>query len=153
MKIEKINRWFARRGEWIVKRRWVVIIGFIALFAAGFYGLRFMKINDSWESYFLEDDPVLLKTEEFKAVFGNDNYAAVLTDCDNTFTKENLELIRELSNEMLDSMSYADKMTSITDIEFMIGKEEGMSIEQIVAERSEERRVGKECRSRWSPYH
>ena len=24
---------------------------------------------------------------------------------------------------------------------------------QILAERSEERRVGKECRSRWSPYH
>ena len=24
---------------------------------------------------------------------------------------------------------------------------------EIVAERSEERRVGKECRSRWSPYH
>ena len=26
-------------------------------------------------------------------------------------------------------------------------------LEQIAAERSEERRVGKECRSRWSPYH
>ena len=25
--------------------------------------------------------------------------------------------------------------------------------EEIVQERSEERRVGKECRSRWSPYH
>ena len=25
--------------------------------------------------------------------------------------------------------------------------------DQIVAFRSEERRVGKECRSRWSPYH
>src|SRR2546430_17421480 len=25
--------------------------------------------------------------------------------------------------------------------------------EHLVAERSEERRVGKECRSRWSPYH
>ena len=24
---------------------------------------------------------------------------------------------------------------------------------EIIAERSEERRVGKECRSRWSPYH
>src|SRR5256885_5335680 len=24
---------------------------------------------------------------------------------------------------------------------------------QVVAQRSEERRVGKECRSRWSPYH
>ena len=26
-------------------------------------------------------------------------------------------------------------------------------LERIKAERSEERRVGKECRSRWSPYH
>ena len=25
--------------------------------------------------------------------------------------------------------------------------------EQLIEERSEERRVGKECRSRWSPYH
>src|SRR3989454_10812241 len=25
--------------------------------------------------------------------------------------------------------------------------------QQILAQRSEERRVGKECRSRWSPYH
>src|SRR2546429_6302394 len=27
------------------------------------------------------------------------------------------------------------------------------SIETVAAKRSEERRVGKECRSRWSPYH
>ena len=26
-------------------------------------------------------------------------------------------------------------------------------VHQMVATRSEERRVGKECRSRWSPYH
>ena len=29
----------------------------------------------------------------------------------------------------------------------------GESLAGAVAERSEERRVGKECRSRWSPYH
>ena len=27
------------------------------------------------------------------------------------------------------------------------------SVRQFAMERSEERRVGKECRSRWSPYH
>ena len=26
-------------------------------------------------------------------------------------------------------------------------------LDQLDSERSEERRVGKECRSRWSPYH
>ena len=29
----------------------------------------------------------------------------------------------------------------------------GMYQDWFLAERSEERRVGKECRSRWSPYH
>ena len=29
----------------------------------------------------------------------------------------------------------------------------GKSAPKIIRERSEERRVGKECRSRWSPYH
>ena len=32
-------------------------------------------------------------------------------------------------------------------------KEVGMIIAKLVHRRSEERRVGKECRSRWSPYH
>ena len=30
---------------------------------------------------------------------------------------------------------------------------EGETYEKIIETRSEERRVGKECRSRWSPYH
>src|SRR5271169_6921750 len=29
----------------------------------------------------------------------------------------------------------------------------GLTFEEVSVERSEERRVGKECRSRWSPYH
>ena len=32
-------------------------------------------------------------------------------------------------------------------------KQKGYSQEELADKRSEERRVGKECRSRWSPYH
>ena len=35
----------------------------------------------------------------------------------------------------------------------IIGKTQAAYIKMINDERSEERRVGKECRSRWSPYH
>ena len=31
--------------------------------------------------------------------------------------------------------------------------EDGVTVSMWVVNRSEERRVGKECRSRWSPYH
>ena len=34
-----------------------------------------------------------------------------------------------------------------------IGREMAIAIKEGVSSRSEERRVGKECRSRWSPYH
>lgn len=134
MKIERINDWFALRGKWMMRNRWVVLGGFILILAIGVMGLKYFKVSAAWEDYFLEDDPMLVKTEEFKEIFGNDNFSAVLTRCDNSFTKENLELIRELTNEMMDSLSYADKITSLTDIEFMMGSEEGMTIEQIVPE-------------------
>lgn len=132
MRIEKLNHWFSLRGKGLVKRRWLVLTLFLLLAGISFVGLRYLNISSSWNDYFLEDDPMLVKTDEFKEIFGNDNYVAVLTRCDNTFTKENLELLRELSDEILDSISYADKISSITDIEFLVGNEEGMSIEQIV---------------------
>ena len=134
MKIERINRWFRRQGEWIIGKRWFVLGVFVLLVLFGLNGMRFLNIKTSWEDYFLEDDPMIVQTEEFKSIFGNDNFAAVLVESEDIFTRPNLELIRRLSNEMLDSMSYAEKITSLTDIEFMIGEEEGMVIEQIVPE-------------------
>ena len=132
--VERINRWFFRVGDRIIRHRWWVLAAFVLLLAVGANGMRMLNIKTSWEDYFLEDDPMLLQTKEFKEVFGNDNYAAVLLECDNIFTKEKLELIRRLSNEMMDSITYADKITSLTDIEFMEGNEEGMTLEQIVPE-------------------
>ena len=83
--------------------------------------LILFKAQGSSLENFIEEDPMLVKTEEFKSHFGNDYYVGVLTQCDNHFTKENLTTLRALSNELLDSLSYADKVTSLTDIEFMVG--------------------------------
>ena len=41
-----------------------------------------------------------------------------------------------------------EKIKNSSELEFAV-----FCIENVAAKRSEERRVGKECRSRWSPYH
>ena len=47
--------------------------------------------------------------------------------------------------------STAKKRTALISRSSMMGKRARVSFIRVL--RSEERRVGKECRSRWSPYH
>lgn len=134
MKIERINEWFGLYADKILKKRWWILATFVLVIVLSVVGMKRMVKETSFDDYFIEDDPMLVKTEEFKSHFGNDYYVGVLTQCDNHFTKENLTTLRALSNELLDSLSYANKVTSLTDIEFMVGSEDGMTIEQIVPE-------------------
>ena len=132
MKIEKINELFGRYAEQLLRVRWLTLGAFAIVIVLSVVGMKRMVKETSFDDYFIEDDPMLVKTDEFKSHFGNDYYVGVLTQCDNHFTKQNLTTLRALSNELLDSLSYADKVTSLTDIEFMVGSDEGMTIEQIV---------------------
>lgn len=134
MKIEKINRKFRQTAEWILRHRLLVTGLFALLVAFSFVGTKRIVMKTSFDDYFVSDDPMLLKTDEFKSIFGNDYYVAVLVKNKDVFSKRSLTLIRELSNELKDSLSYADKVTSLTDLEFAVGSEEGMTIEQIVPE-------------------
>lgn len=134
MKIEKINEKFGAFAERLLRVRWWVLAAFAAVMVLAVMGVKRMVVQTSFDDYFIEGDPMLVKTDEFKAHFGNDYFVGVLTKCDNHFTKENLNTLRALSNELLDSLSYVDKITSLTDIEFLVGNDEGMAIEQIVPE-------------------
>lgn len=134
MKIVNINSKFKRLADWILCHRLVVGALFAVVIAFSFMGAKRIVMKTSFDDYFVSDDPMLLKTNEFKSIFGNDYYVSVLVKNKDVFSQHSLTLIRELSNELKDSLSYADKVTSLTDLEFAVGTEEGMTIEQIVPE-------------------
>lgn len=134
MRINSINKIFGKMTMWILKHRLLVVISFIGILAFSFVGMKRIMMKTSFDDYFIKDDPMLIKTNEFKSIFGNDYYVAVLVNNDNIFSHESLKLIRELSNELVDSLSYTEKVTSLTDLEFMVGNDDGMQIEQIVPE-------------------
>ena len=77
---------------------------------------------------------------------------------------EGNELRPDLSaQELLDKIKTVDGTGSGLDADLLGGKsadkyaqlgEDGkLPADSLPSDRSEERRVGKECRSRWSPYH
>ncbi len=134
MKTQKINKLFERYATFLLKWRWAAIALFVIVLLVSFYGMSKMVQQTSFDDYFIEGDPMLVKTNEFKAHFGNDYFVGILTECDDHFTKENLTTLRQLVEELQDSLSYADKITSLVDLEFMLGTEDGMEIVQIVPE-------------------
>ena len=81
--------------------------------------------------YAVEDDKNILEIEMF--ALKNSGYQVEGFECARDFYKK-LE----------------EKQPDLALLDIMLPDEDGL---EIVAKRSEERRVGKECRSRWSPYH
>ena len=81
MKIEKINELFGRFAERLLKMRWMTLGIFALVIILSVIGMKRMVKETSFDDYFIEDDPMLVKTEEFKSHFGNDYYVGVLTHC------------------------------------------------------------------------
>lgn len=108
MKIERMNEGFTLQCRWRMQKQWLAPSLLILFPCVGFFWLRYFNVYILWKDDFIEEDLMLVKNEEFKGIFDNDNYSAVLTLCGYSFTRENLELIRELTNEMIERLSYAD---------------------------------------------
>ena len=73
----------------------------------------------------------------------------MINDIFSVFGEQTAEILFEIITECMDDYLYIfDLQNNIFEISQSAVKRFNMS-----KNRSEERRVGKECRSRWSPYH
>lgn len=132
--IEKINAWFAKRALGLIRNRWYFLTGFAMVLCMAFYGMSLIKVDVSNESNFLPNDPIRLETKKFEELFGNDQYVAVMVEHKDLFSREALLMLRELHQELNDSVPFVEKVSSLMDVEFTRGTEYGMYIEQIVPE-------------------
>ena len=87
---------------------------------------------------------------------------AALVDEELNRQEHNIEMIASESTAPLAVMELSGSVFTNKTLEgypgkrFQAGSEVADKVEELAwkrAKRSEERRVGKECRSRWSPYH
>ena len=132
LNVEKISAGFERLAHHIIKLRWLYLSLFVVTIITCMYGSTLVKIDTSNENSFLESDSINIETDHFEEIFGNDQYVIVLLENKNLFSHESLSLLRELHNELMDSAVFIERITSLNDIEFTVGDEYGMVIEQIV---------------------
>jgi len=126
--IQNINQWFDLAGAGIVRLRWFILAGFILILALGVTGISKVKTDAGWDKWLLDDAELKLAEDEFKEIFGNNDYVGVMVEGKNLFTPETLGLIRELGQELEKNVPFADDILSITDCEFSLGNEDGLEI-------------------------
>ncbi len=134
IQIEKINEKFRLLGEQVVERRWLFLGVFALLVVFSFVGMSGLKANYSNDSWFLDNDPLIVVEDKLKEVFGNNTNCAVLIEGEDIFKKNTLEKIRELGIELESKVPYADDIISVADLEFLDGVEGGMNVDQLIGD-------------------
>lgn len=128
MKIKKINTFFRKMAEFQIRFRWSFIIIALLLVVFGFTGLSKMEIANARDDWFDDKEAIEIATEEFEDQFGNNDNISILIEADDVFDPEVLTMMKDIGQELVDSVPYADEITSLVDMEISIGTEEGIEV-------------------------
>ncbi len=130
--LKRTNMRFRQLGRTILKLRWILLVLLVALNGVAIVGIQKVQMQSSWDSWFLDDDPIRRYTERFEEYFGNSNDAAILVTADDVFAPEVLRMLRELGTEIEQEVPYVDKVTTLSEFEFSRGTESGMLVGNLV---------------------
>lgn len=113
--IKSSKRFFESYARFTLKFRFVIgtiLLGIVGLLA---YQAQFLQTDTSNESFFVENDPVLLQYDEFKEVFGSDEFIYILYETDDVFSDSNLEMLKSISAQF-DTVKYVEEITTLLNV-------------------------------------
>jgi len=122
-----------RSAAWILHRRYYVLTFLVLMTILLGSGLRHFKIFDTLSGQLPEDDPDLIFAEEFVERFGNHEIIAVGLEMGDVFTRENLDILRRLTQRIEKVANVADVL-SLANATDMKGTEEGVLFEPLYKE-------------------
>jgi uncharacterized protein len=128
MKIQKINVFFRKMGAFQIKYRWLFIAVALILVAIGITGLERISMANSRDDWFDDKEAIEVATKKFEEQFGNNDNIGVLIQADDVFHPEVLKAIKELGDQLLERVPYADEVTSLVELEISRGTEEGITV-------------------------
>ena len=123
-----------------------------SLMSYDFTGLSDKELNE--QLHVVDDRRIWVIAEALRRGVSYDEIHEI-TKIDRWFI-DKLAILVEMENQLKNEPLTVELLKEAKRIEFpdsVIAKLTGKTEKEIHDMRSEERRVGKECRSRWSPYH
>jgi len=123
---------WGKLGERLFLRRWYVWLALLlVLLIPAFLGLGRLEMDSSNDSFMPQDDPVTLKNEEFKEIFGSKEFFYLLIETDDLYSSKNLQRLRALEEDLWENLPFVDDITSIYSAESMEADEGFLRVESL----------------------
>lgn len=104
-----------------------------ALLALSGLALTQLKFDNTPDSFFMKEDPTLLKYTEYKRDFGSDEYSFLVIDAPEAWTPAYIGKVRDLSDRIA-AMPDVTKVTSIANVRHIAGSEGTLDVGPFLGE-------------------
>ncbi|NIR51742.1 MMPL family transporter [candidate division KSB1 bacterium] len=104
-------------ADFVIRHRWGIIASVVALTVLFGWQASKVGLNADFSTYLRQDDPLVQEYNRVGDVFGGNAMGYVLVTTDEVFSKENLNLVKKLTDayEDVDGISYVTSLTNVID--------------------------------------
>jgi hypothetical protein len=106
----------------------------LILIAISYLGLEKLEVDSSNETFFAKDDPIIVNNNEFKKIFGNEEFIFILIESNEIFSHDVLDKIKQLSNDLEENIPFCKEVTSLTNLEYMETEGYNLVINNLIGE-------------------
>ncbi len=118
---EQIEAGFGRWGHTVFRLRWLVILVMAIFLGALFSQLKHIHFDSSMEGFFHEDDPTLLRYNDFRQRYGREDKIFIAIKTDNVFDLEFLGRLKALHERAEEVVPYLEEVESLVNARQTIG--------------------------------
>ena len=127
------NNTIAKYADWLIKRRWLVIIGSVALAVMIASGARFLAFNNDYHVFFGEDNPQLMAYDALHDKYTQDDnvFIVIQPEDGKVFKSKTLEAIAELTEQSWQT-PYSSRVDAITNFQYTHSVQDDLYVEDLV---------------------
>lgn len=120
-------------GSLVQKWRWLSLIIVLLVTVVAFVQLEKLQIDNSNETFFRSGDDTKKRLDEFKELFGNDDFVFILVDAADVFDKQTMLRIDDLVSRLELETPHLLEATWIGNAEYIEGVPGGIEIDAFVS--------------------
>ncbi|MBF0278923.1 MAG: MMPL family transporter [SAR324 cluster bacterium] len=129
---QRIEQFFAELTRFQFRFPKMILAGWILFFALLWSQMTQIRMETSTESFFHEDDPVLIAYEQFREDYGRDEVIILAIESENIFSLEFLSQLRRLHEELEEKVPNLEEITSMVNARSTYGEADELIVEDLL---------------------